>query len=778
MRYGLLLTLTAAALFAQQDELRRYCLPCHNDRLKTAGLTLSNVSFAEHSATGEKVLRRLKARQMPPLGMPRPSEAVYSSLTSRIETALDTAAARQPNAGKLPALRRLTRFEYQNAIRDLLALDVDVTPLLPADESAGGFDNITVASLSPTLLERYLAAARKISRLATGTVPPAVNGETVTLPPDLTQEQHFEGLPLGTRGGTSLKFNFPLDADYEIILRLARDRNEHVEGFYGGSAAEHDLDFLLDGERIQTFTARRPKPKEDFSVVDRDFRLRIPVKAGPHTLQAVFPKRPSDLLETERQPYNAHFNMDRHPRPQPALYSITINGPYSARGAGDTPSRREIFICGQPRDEACAQRIVANLARQAYRRNVTPAEVQSLLRFYREARKESSFDESIEMSLRAILVSPQFLFRIEKTSEPKVSNTELASRLSFFLWGSIPDAQLLHANLLSPAVLAAQTRRMLADPKAESFIQNFTGQWLQLRNLAGINPDMRLFTDFDDNLRQAFREETERFAAHIWRADRPITELLSANYTFLNERLARHYGVPNVYGSNFRRVDFPATARERGGLLRHGSLLTVTSYATRTSPVIRGKWVLDNFLGVPPPPPPPDVPALKESTQSSKPLTVRERLAEHRKNAVCAGCHQLMDPIGFAFENYDAIGRLRQHEDFQPIDTSGTMFNGTKFKTIDDLEQAILDRPELFATTFTEKLLTYALGRNVTPEDAPAIRKIVRQASTAANNHRLSAYVTALTASLPFTNRNGRLVSARLVAIDQQTIASGASRRP
>jgi hypothetical protein len=758
MRIAVLLMLPLAVTSAQQAEVQRYCTPCHNDRLKTAGLSLAHLDLAQHSATAEKVLRRLRARQMPPAGLPRPDEATYRRLVGEFESAMDLAAAKSPDPGSVPGVRRLTRFEYQNAVRDLLRVQIDAATLLPPDETSGGFDNITTASLSPTLLERYLTAARKVSRLAIGITPSGVNGDTFTLPPDRTQEKHFDRLPLGTRGGMAVSYNFPVDGEYEIILRLARDRNEHVEGFYGGSSTEHDLVLLLNGKTVKTFTARRPKAGEDFSVVDRDFRVRIPVTGGMQSLQAAFPDRSRDLQETERQPYSAFFNMDRHPRPRPALYSLTINGPYAPSGAGKTTSRIAILApCAQTpgvSEDACAAKIVATLARRAFRRPLDAREVENLLRFYRNTRQDGgTFDEGVEMSLRAILVSPAFLLRIERSKEAHLSPLELASRLSFFLWSSIPDEELLAAAesgaLRAPKELERQVRRMWQDQRSEALVKHFAGQWLQLQNLASSNPDMRLFTDFDDNLRIAFREETERFVDAVWRADRPLTELIRANYTFLNERLAKHYGVPNVYGSHYRRVEFPDASRTRGGLLRQGSFLTVTSYATRTSPVIRGKWVLDNILGIPPPPPPPDVPALKERAQTGKVLTVRERLTEHRANAVCAGCHQLMDPIGFAFESYDAIGRRRRHDDFLPIDSTGKMFDGTAFNGVDEIEKAILARPEVFATTFTEKLLTYALARPVDHQDAPAIRRIVREAG----NGGFSSYIVGIAKSLPFTSR-------------------------
>ncbi|MFN0104599.1 MAG: DUF1592 domain-containing protein [Bryobacteraceae bacterium] len=746
------------SLYAQAPELllvNKYCMGCHSKAAKAADLVLEAAGApAEHPEIWEKALRRLRGRTMPPVGIPRPAEPVYTAAIQSLETALDNV---KPNPGRSDTFRRLNRTEYQNAIRDLLAVDVDVTNLLPTDESSHGFDNITVGDLSPTLLERYLSAARKISRLAIGIPARAPGGETFNLPPDLTQEEQFDGLPLGTRGGKSLRYTFPVDAEYEVQIRLARDRNEHVEGIAG----VHDVELLIDGESVKRFTVKPPPAGQDHSVVDRHLNIRIPIKAGPHLVAVAFPKRTGALLETERQPYQAHFNMDRHPRIQPAVYSLTFNGPYGEQRPGDTPSRRRILVCQptKPGDEqSCAKKIVSTLARRAYRRPVTDADLQAPLRFFKE---QANFETGIEMALRAILVSPEFLFRVE--SDPasvapqtayRLSDLELATRLSFFLWSSIPDDELLDAaiqgKLKQPAVLELQVRRMLADARSSVLVTNFAEQWLYLRNLNSTTPDMRIFAGFDDNLRQAFRKETELFVDNIVREDRSILELINANYTFVNGRLAKHYGIPNIYGSRFQRVDFGKDST-RGGLLRHGSILTVTSYATRTSPVIRGKWVLENILGVPPPPPPASVPALPEKTGTGKPQSMRERLAEHRANPACSGCHQLMDPIGFALENYDGVGRWRATENSKPLDVAGGLPDGSKFTGVDGLQQALLKRPEVFAGTFTEKLMTYALGRGVEITDAPAVRKIVRE--TKDRDFRFSSFILGIVNSTPFQMR-------------------------
>ncbi len=758
--------LAPAAVSAERAAVNGYCLGCHNSKSKIGGIALDAISVehaSQHPEAWEKVIRKLRTRSMPPAGLPRPDERAYNQLLSLLEGSLDRAAAAKPNPGRTDTFRRLNRTEYSNAIRDLLAVDVDVSSLLPVDESSHGFDNVTVGDLSPTLLERYLSAAQKISRRAVGSPIRSPGGDTINLPPDLTQEEHFDELPLGTRGGTVLPYTFPLDAEYEIQLRLARDRNEHVEGLKD----THEVELTLDGERVRLFVVKPPESGNDHHAVDQDLKIRIPVKAGPHVLGVAFVKKRSALLETERQPLQVHFNMDRHPRVQPAVYSITVNGPYAAKGPGDTPSRRRIFVC-QPatpgEEDGCAKRILANVTRRAYRRPVTDADLTAPLRFYKAARKDAGFENGIEMALRSVLVSPEFLFRVEQDaagvapgSAYAVSGLELASRLSFFLWSSIPDDELLEAavrgTLKTPAVLEHQVRRMLADTRSRMLVTNFADQWLYLRNLSSTTPDMRLFPDFDDNLRQAFRQETELFVESIMREDRNVLDLLNANYTFVNERLAKHYGIPNVYGSRFRRVTFGEDG-VRGGLLRQGSILTVTSYATRTSPVIRGKWILSNILGVPPPPAPAFVPSLKENSGIGNNVTMRQRMAQHRANPACSGCHQLMDPVGFSLENFDAVGRWRTMEDTTPIDASGGLPDGSKFAGVAGLQKALVSRPDIFVTTFSDKLLTYALGRGVEYYDAPAIRKVVRDAG--AQDYRFSSIVLGIVNSAPFQMRRSQ----------------------
>ena len=750
--------------------ISRHCLGCHNGRLKTAGLELDALVDQHEGldrATWEKVARKLRARQMPPAGRRRPDESAYRKALSSLEGELDRIASDSPDPGRTETFRRLNRTEYHNAVRDLLALEVDVASLLPADSASYGFDNVTVGDLSPTLLERYVGAAEKISRLAVGRVAEPT-GVTFRTDPDLTQEKHTEGLPIGTRGGLVATWNFPADGVYEFSIRLARDRNEHVEGL----REPHDLELLIDREHIATFTVAPPDLMSDVALnyqpsqddVDDHLVVRVPVTAGPHDVGVTFPARPWVLLETARQPYESHFNYYRHPRVQPAIFSVSIVGPYLPLGAGDTPSRDRIFVC-QPEtaadEDGCARKILANVMRRAYRRPVTDDDVRGPFALYEQAKAENGFEAGVEMGLAAVLVSPEFLFRIEREPagvEPgaayRINDLELASRLAFFLWSSIPDDELLDlasaGRLSAPGELDGQVERMLADPRAENLVTNFSAQWLHLRNLDGVTPDKRLFPDFDDNLRQAMRRETELFVGSILREDRSALDLVRADYTFLNERLAKHYGIPHVYGSRFRRVEL-GDDTVRGGLLRHASILTVTSFATRTSPVVRGNWVLGNLLGVPPPPPPPDVPDLPEAKIVARELPMRERLSAHRDNPACSGCHRLMDPVGFALENYDAIGRWRTVDAGFPIDASGELWDGTALGGVRELESAMLARPELFLTTLTEKLLVFGTGRGVTATDAPAVRAILRRAE--ADDYRLSSLIQAVVASDPFQMR-------------------------
>ncbi len=761
--------LSAAALCGNDSSnaavLRQFiesnCLDCHDNVTKSAGLALDDLSaadVAQNTEAWEKVARKLSARQMPPEESPRPEERDYEAVVSWLESSLDTAAATSLNPGRTETFRRLNRTEYRNTIRDLLALDVDIAALLPPDESSHGFDNITVADLSPSLLNRYLSAAQEISHRAIGTASRTPEGRTVRVRPDITQDSHIEGLPIGTRGGALIAHNFPQDGEYEIQIRLMRDRNGEIEAL----REPHELETLFDRARVALFTVAPPPGVSDQSV-DANLKSRVHVTAGPHNLGVTFLKKRSSLLETTRQPLNVHFNFYRHPRLGPAIYEVSVVGPIEASGPGETPSRRRIFMdrpTGPDDEEDCVKRILSDLARRAYRRPVDEEDLKPLLDVYRLGRTDGDFEAGIEMALSAMLVNPHFLFRIERDPPDipaetayRIKGPELASRLSYFLWSSMPDDELLElavrGHLSRPEVLEKQVRRMLADERSRSLVSNFAGQWLYLRNLDAMIPDMRLFPDFDDNLRQALRQETELFVESILREDRSVLDLLRADYTYLNERLAKHYGIPHVYGSRFRRVAVDEGSH-RGGLLRQGSILTVTSYATRTSPVIRGQWVLKNLVGTPPPPPPADVPELEDSTISNM-LSVRERLKQHRANAACASCHQLMDPVGFALENFDAIGRWRETDAGQPVDASGGLPDGSEFTGVSGLEQALLNRPELFVRTLTEKLLTFGLGRGVESYDAPAIRRIVRDAQK--DDYRFSKLIVGIVTSTPFQMR-------------------------
>ena len=767
--------------------LDRYCVTCHNQRLRVADLTLDTVDVDDVGAAPEiweKVVRKLRAGAMPPAPRPRPDAAAYAAFTARLETALDRAAARNPDPGRTDTFHRLNRGEYRNVVRDLLALDVDVAELLPADDGSYGFDNVAgVLGISPTLLERYLAAARKISRLAVGRPAPSATAETFRLVTDLTQDVRVDGLPFGTRGGARFAFTFPEDAVYAIRVQLARDASGTLKPF----DTPHRLEVSLDGEPLRTFTVGEPPPpgaarsspayREYLArqrAADDGWEVRAPVRAGPHTVQVTFHQKTSAYAETLREPFLRPYTSitGGDTRYQPYVGSVTVAGPFEAGGARpaeSTPSRDRIFVCrpasrAAADEAACAREIFAVLARRAYRRPVVERDLAVLLDFYEQGRAEGGFEAGVELGLRRLLASPEFLFRIERDpagaapgAPYRISDLGLASRLSFFLWSSIPDDELLDlaaaGALRRPEVLEAQTRRMLADPRAEALVENFAGQWLYLRNVRALTPDEDRYPDFGEALRRAFRRETELFFASVLREDRGVLDFLTADYTFVNERLARHYGMPNVYGSHFRRVPLPDASRR--GLLGHGSILAATAYPTRTSPVLRGKWVLENLLGAPPPLPPPDVPSLEETTGDGAALSMREAMERHRANPVCASCHRMMDPPGFALEQFDAVGRYRtRNEAGAPIDASGVLPDGAAFEGAAGLREALLRRPGLFVTTLTEKLLVYALGRGVEHHDAPAVRAIVRAA--AADGHRFSALVLGIVESAPFQMRRTR----------------------
>jgi hypothetical protein len=620
---------------------------------------------------------------------------------------------------------------------------------------------VTVGDLPPTLLDRYISAAQKISRLAVGSAETSLQSDIIRLPADLTQEDHLPGLPLGTRGGVSASHTFVQDGEYEIQIWLARDLGGNVSGLR--EARAHELMVLIDRQPVATFKVEKPAGGDD-TLLDKDLKTRVTVRAGPHEIGVTFVKDGSSLAETARQPLPSHYNDRRHPFIAPAINQISLTGPYEAKGAANTPSRRRLFVCrpsGAVKEEACAKTILTTVMRRAYRRPIAKAEVQGPMAFYREARAEKDFDAGIARALSAVLINPEFLFRVER--EPKktpaggvyrISDLELASRLSFFLWSSLPDDELLDAaiagKLSRPGELEKQTRRMLADRRSFNLATNFAGQWLRLRNLEAVSPNVSLYPDFDDNLRQAFRQETELFFDSVLREDRSVLDLIKADYTFLNERLARHYRIPGVYGSRFRRVTLGPDSK-RGGLLRHGSVLAVTSFATRTSPVIRGVWVLGSIFGAPPPPPLPNVPSLDEGTVAAN-LPMRERLAAHRSNATCASCHRTIDPVGFSLESFNAIGQWRDHEaDGVPIDASGALPGVGEFRGVAGLEAGLLSRPELFAGTLTEKLLTFALGRGIEYYDAPAVRTIVRDAGK--DGYRFSSIILGIVKSSPFQMR-------------------------
>ena len=738
--------------------LQRYCIGCHNERLLTGGLALDTVDIGNvggHADIWEKVAQKLRTRTMPPAGRPRPAAAEYDALAGHLENALDAAWNARPNAGR-PAVQRLNRSEYVNAVRDLLALEVDGRALLPADESGYGFDNIgDVLSVSPVLLERYILAAARISRWALGdpTLPPAT-ALYKTSPLMLQDGRVSDDLPFGSRGGHAARHHFPLDADYILRARMGPGRR-----------GTHLLEIRLDRERVETFEVggRNRGP----------FEVRLPVEAGTRLVSASFVGDLTQSLAVDGRPdrppvttfaYRLYPNM-------PMVAAIEVVGPFEGDIPAQTPTRQRIFQCypRAPEEERpCAGEILRSLARQAYRRPVTGADIEPLLASFDDGYREGGgFEEGIRWALEALLVSPRFLFRIEDDppgAEPatpyRVADLDLASRLSFFLWSSLPDEELIglaeRGRLHDPAELDRQVARMLDDPRSRAFIENFGGQWLYLRNLRTAAPDAQLFPDFDDNLREALRRETELFFEEQLRNDRGVLDMLRADYTFVNERLARHYGMPNVYGNHFRRVPY-ADAR-RAGLLGHGSLLTVTSYPHRTSPVVRGKWLLENLLGAPPPPPPPDVPGFPESGEDGRPATVRERLEAHRANPVCASCHAPMDPLGFALENFNAVGQWREidSEANAPIESYGTLPNGTAFAGVAEFRAALLEEPWAgqYVANLASKMLTYAIGRGVEYYDKPAVRRIVREAQ--ASGYSWSSIIRGVIRSDPFRMRMPR----------------------
>ena len=736
----------------------QYCSACHNKYLKSGGISFAELDTADvrhNSAILERVLQKLHAGEMPPAGMPRPDAATIAGVTKGLVAELDRAAAEHPDPGR-PTIHRLNRAEYSNAVRDLLALDIKPGAKLPTDDTGYGFDNIgDVLSLSPMLVERYMSVARIVSRLAVGdtALKPEVAEFRAPRGSHRRDERPSDDMPFDSGGGLSVAYRFPVDADYIIKVKLA------------------------------------PTGGFDGSQVGRDFEYRVPVKAGTRHVAVTFPRQDSapevifEKISTASRsvpPVSSFvdlrlddarlktFDLDAEGGP-PALATITIAGPYDVAGPGETSSRHRIFVCtpATVADEApCARQILTTLAHHAFRRPVTDADIAPLLAFYNAGRRNGAFDSGIESALRALLVSPDFLFRIEHdpaglppATAHRVSDVELASRLSFFLWSTIPDDELLNLaeqnRLHDPAVLAAQVNRMLEDERGRALVDNFAGQWLYLRNLTQVRPDPDEFPEFDNSLRHSFERETDLFFSEILRSGRPITDLLDANFTYLNQRLAEHYGIPNIYGSQFRRVvlDDP----ERGGLLGQGSILTVTSYPNRTSVVQRGKWVLENLLGSPPPPPPPNVPSLKPHGSDGSQLTMRQAMEQHRANPTCAACHARMDPIGFALENYDGVGKWRVKDAGQTIDATGTLPDGTTFDGLAGLRELLLTkRRDQFIDTVAERLLTYALGRGLESYDKPAVRSIVRQAAAAEPSQpapSFHALIHAIVTSVPFEMR-------------------------
>lgn len=789
-----LATALALAIGAQAQEpqavLNQYCVTCHNAKLLTGGLAIDKLDL--HRAEGnaeawEKVARKLRAGLMPPAGAPRPDRHALDTLAGAVEDALDRAAAANPNPGRAP-LHRMNRGEYANAIRDLLAVDVDASTLLPADDSSNGFDNIAdVLGISPALLERYVAAAAKISRLAVGDPETAPLDVTYTVRGDLSQTETLDGLPPGTRGGTVIRHNFPLDGEYLIKLSLMKLSFGQV---FGEGAEGQELEVTLNGERVKLYkldevpmffmkakpgAAEPPAPltdpKEERVKMTPDIHLefKLNVKAGPRDIGVAFLQKSyaanEDLVHRPgASTFDPNIGMQYGYDTVPHLGRVDITGPYHATGPGDTPSRRRIFVChpNAPADEIpCARKILSNLVRRAFRRAPSENDIEPLLSFYQQERnKGANFEAGIEIALRRILADPEFVFRFEPppsnvaANQPyRISDTELASRLSFFLWSSIPDDELLNlaiqGKLHEPAVLEHETRRMLADERAHAMADNFAGQWLYLRDLKSSNPDGREFPDFDDNLRQAFQRETEMLFESVLHEDRPVLDLLDADYTFVNERLAKHYGIANIYGPDFRRVPVPSDARR--GLLGQGSMLLVTSNANRTSPVQRGKWILENLLGSPPPLPPPNVPPLKENSGEAAATSVRERMEQHRANPVCAGCHKIMDPIGLALENFDGVGQWRSMDSGFKIDAAGQLVDGTRIDGPSDLRKALLARPEAFVGAMTEKLLMYGVGRETKYYDMPVVRSVMRDA--AADRYRFSDLVLGIVKSAPFQLR-------------------------
>jgi mono/diheme cytochrome c family protein len=771
----------AADVATQRAVVDKYCVGCHNAKLKTANLLLDQLDMAhlgDHAEVGEKVVRKLRAGMMPPTGMPQPDPAARQGLITWMESELDRSAVAYLPA---PGLHRLNRTEYTNAVRDVLGLEVDATKFLPPDDSTRGFDNIAGAlTLSPSLMEAYLSAAGKISRLAIGDVS-APTQAVFEVPGDTAQNYHIEGLPFGTRGGILIKYQFPADGEYTFKVKGVTG---YFQAVLGGVKGEQ-LEVTVDGERVRLFDW----DKEISSTTGNGKSTqKIAVKAGLHTVGVTF-LATNDVPGSElNRPFQRTMNTPGSIPGflfYPHVGQVWIEGPYNASGARDTAARQKIFVCHPAttkEEEPCARTIVSTLVKHAYRRPAMASDLTTLTEFYRSGRSDGgTFDDGIEAALQRVLADPEFVYRDE--AEPaslasgktyRVGDLALASRLSFFLWSSVPDDELIdlaaQGKLKDPAMLEKQVRRMLADPKSQALTANFTGQWLGVRSLKTSEPVVNLFPDFDDNLRAAYQREIELFFGSIAHEDRSILELLTANYTFVNERLAKQYGIPNIYGPQFRRVTLPAELYMRRGLLGKGALLTVTSNAARTSPVARGKWFLQTFLGVSPPDPPPNVPAIKDkpvdSTGNAKAPTMRQTMEEHHTNPTCASCHKIFEPIGLGMENFDATGTWRTLDGESPIDPTGVLVDGTKIDGIASLRESLVSRSDQFARVVTEKMLTYALGRGVEYQDMPTVRSILRD--SAGGKYKFSAIVMGIVKSPPFQTSMKTVESSSTPATQQR----------
>ena len=750
---------------SQRALINQYCLGCHNDKLKSGGFSWTKLDLAHPDQNAEQLERAIhmaRVGMMPPAGMPRPDASTTRAFVASLETAIDQAAAAHPNPGR-PALHRLNRTEYANSIRDLLAVEVDVTGLLPPDDMSHGFDNMAdVLSVSPTLMEGYIRAGARISREAVGDPQAPPLTRTYAIPRVLSQARHVEGTPFGTRGGISVVHDFPADGEYVFKLGFYYSPTGPLFGLNQGKGQQ--IEVAVNGDRVALLDIdpRMTLPKDGIKTQP------VKISAGPHRISAAFIQKFDGPIEDEyRMAEQTLVDVSAGTIPGmttlPHLHELSVTGPTNTSGVSDTPSRRKVFSCrpSTASDEIpCARKIISALARQAYRRPVTDRDLEALLSFYQSGRNQASFETGIRTALQAIISSPEFVFRFERTpanvaagTNYRITDLELASRLSYFLWSSAPDEQLIsvasQGKLSDPAVLEKQVRRMLADPRAESLATNFAYEWLHLQNLKDASPDLFAYPDFDKTLSQSMLRETELFFDSIIREDRSILDLLTANYTFVNERLAKHYGLPNILGNRFRRVTL--TDPNRFGLLGQGSVLMLTSTATRTSPVQRGKYVMQVLLGTPPPPPPPNTPPLKETADTVKPQSVRERMEEHRQNPACAACHKLMDPIGFALENFDAVGAWRTNDSGFRIDASGQMFDGTKMDGPVNLRQALLNHSDAVIGTFTENLLAYGLGRVLEYYDMPAVRTIAREAGNS-DNH-FSSFILGVVKSVPFQMR-------------------------